>query len=60
MKDLTPYCANGGERDVCRSRAKPGHIYCTPCYVANGGYNRYNPPRADAHTKILTRSTKCD
>lgn len=40
-------CANqsreaGGTK--CPNHNVPGHIYCTPCYVANGGYDRYNRP----------------
>ncbi len=38
-------CANqsrepGGLK--CKNRAVPGHIYCDPCRIALGGYNRYN------------------
>lgn len=40
-------CANNGDQPEwkCRSNAVPGHIYCKPCRLATGGYDRYNPPR---------------
>ena len=37
-------CANGNKECNCKRRAMPGHIYCVPCYIANGGYIRHNPP----------------
>lgn len=42
------HCANSNKEQSCQRIATPGHIYCNPCRVANGGYNRYNPPRAQA------------
>lgn len=45
----SPRCANqsnepGGQK--CSNDFVPGHIYCDPCRVANGGYNRYTRPRS--------------
>jgi hypothetical protein len=51
IKRDTKRCANqsaegGGER--CKQDRTPGHIYCDPCRIANGGYSRYTPKRHKA------------
>ena len=40
-------CANqssekGGPK--CPNKATTGHIFCDPCRLQTGGYQRYNPP----------------
>jgi hypothetical protein len=45
--EAKPRCANqsdAGGAEKCQQPATTGHIYCTKCRIANGGYNRYNPP----------------
>ena len=37
-------CANSCKEHNCNRPTMPAHIYCTPCFVANGGYLRHNPP----------------
>lgn len=42
-------CANSSREKhgpKCKRDAVKGHIYCDPCRLAVGGYNRYNSPRA--------------
>jgi len=40
-------CANssseGGPK--CHSKTEAAHIYCEPCRLATGGYQRYSAPR---------------
>jgi hypothetical protein len=43
-------CANNNEKQpLCRAAPTPGHIYCDPCRIACGGYDRYNPPWPQGH-----------
>jgi hypothetical protein len=37
-------CANSCKEHNCRNPTMPAHIYCAPCFVANRGYIRHNPP----------------
>jgi hypothetical protein len=49
---MTEHCANssnekGGQK--CSAKAVKGHIFCDPCRIATGGYQRHNPqPRHNA------------
>jgi hypothetical protein len=46
-------CANHSAKNrECERPATPGHIYCKPCRLATGGYDRYNPPA------VSNRNTK--
>lgn len=36
-------CENLGKAQNCGNSAASGHIYCKPCRLATGGYDRYNP-----------------
>jgi hypothetical protein len=45
-------CANHSAKNrECDRQATPGHIYCTPCRVATGGYNRYTSPAVPNRTQ---------
>lgn len=35
-------CANSNKYSRCDNKAETGHIYCTSCRLATGGYMRYN------------------
>lgn len=35
-------CVNSNRYSVCKNKADLGHIYCTSCRLATGGYMRYN------------------
>lgn len=48
---VTEICANRKKNTACDRRATPGHIYCKPCRLATGGYDRYNPPAAKPGTQ---------
>lgn len=37
-------CANSNKHSRCNVDAALGHMYCTNCRVATGGYLRYNSP----------------
>jgi hypothetical protein len=37
------HCANSNKSNRCHHEAQLGHIYCKPCRLATGGYDRYNP-----------------
>ena len=42
---MSEICANRASKEVaCGCHATPGHIYCKPCRLATGGYDRYSPP----------------
>jgi len=43
MNLIPKTCANRNNDAKCERHATPGHIYCTNCRVANGGYHRYIP-----------------
>jgi hypothetical protein len=52
MTELPEYCENSSQEQgglKCKARAVHGHIYCKPCRLANGGFDRYNTP-AKSHT----------
>lgn len=49
-------CANQGDSQKCNQLALRGHIYCPQCRLANGGYDRYNPPREIAIQTANSRS----
>jgi hypothetical protein len=41
-------CANSNKEHRCGRDARIGHIYCNPCRLAHGGYNRYSRPALSA------------
>ena len=53
---------NSTKEQRCERHATPGHIYCTPCRLASGGYLRYNPPAPTKRTKLQVHSQQeiCD
>ena len=42
--DRAEMCANSSKEHRCANRAELGHIFCKPCRLALGGYDRYNRP----------------
>jgi hypothetical protein len=49
---MSTTCANRASKDVtCERQATPGHIYCKPCRLNTGGYDRYNRPPAEPGTQ---------
>jgi hypothetical protein len=58
---MNELCANRGEQVQCKNYAVKGHIYCDPCRLQTGGYNRYNPPSISNHqlaTKELDHGSR--
>ena len=49
---MTKPCANHTAKNrECARGATPGHIYCNPCRLTTGGYDRYNAPPAKSGTQ---------
>lgn len=46
-------CANrdNSKAAKCERQASPGHVYCNPCRLATGGYDRYTPSAVQNRTQ---------
>jgi hypothetical protein len=43
MSPIVKQCANHKPGEACPRKATPGHVFCNPCRLAHGGYNRTRP-----------------
>jgi len=56
---MSKECMNSTKEMKCERVTEPGHIYCTPCRIANGGYLRYNQPAPKKRTKSTVKQEIC-